>query len=103
MPREALHVLGRARIREQVQHLVEEMSARDIDAMGGDHAGGAAVPHVEGVLEDARDSRRKAGAGIIVLQRATSPDQMPHTRLMERLGELSIRCPSIASEAAREV
>ena len=43
MSGEALHVRNRARIREQVQHLVEEMAAGDVDAMGGHRAGGATV------------------------------------------------------------
>ena len=57
----------------------------------------------EGMLEDARDPRRKAGPWMIVLQRATSPQQMTETGLMERVGKLAIRRPAVAPEAAREV
>ena len=103
MTGEALNLFDRAWILEQVQHLVEEMPARDIDAVCRDRAGGATVTHFEGMLEDARDPRRKAGPWMIVLQRATSPQQMTETGLMERVGKLAIRRPAVAPEAAREV
>jgi hypothetical protein len=79
MPREALHVLDRARLLEWVQHLVEEMASRDIHAVGGNDAGRATVTHGKRVLKDARDARRKPGMRMIVLQRAASSEQMPDT------------------------
>ena len=54
MSRESLHVRNRARIVEQIQHVVEEMPARDIDTVRRDPAGGATVSHIECMLEDAR-------------------------------------------------
>ena len=86
MTREPLHLGNRARVVEYAEHLLEEMPTCDIDAVRRHRAGGAPVTHGEGVLENARDARRKARAWMILLQRATAPEQMPDTSLMERLG-----------------
>jgi hypothetical protein len=91
------------RIREHVEHLLEQMAVRDVDAVRRDRAGGAAVAHVEGVLQNRRDARRKPRSGTIALQQAAPPEEMPQTGLMEGLNELAIRRPAVAFEAARKV
>jgi len=58
-----------AGIVRRVQHLVEEVTAGDIDAVRRDLTSGALVSDDERVLEDARNPPRKASARLIVLQR----------------------------------
>jgi len=103
VPREALDVVNRARISEQIQQLVEEVTTRDIDAVCRNGVGRASVPYLQRVLQNARDPRREAGAWMIALKGATPPEEMPQTRLMERVGELPIRRPAIAPQAASEI
>lgn len=67
MAREALNLRDDARVAEHVEHLVQEMPARHIDAVRRDGAGGAAVAHIEGVLQDREDAGGKAGPWMITL------------------------------------
>src|SRR5205807_2311464 len=103
MTRESLHLRNRPRLVEDVEHLLKEMPARDIDAVRRDRTGGVTVAHLEGVLEDARDPRGESCAWMVGLQQTTSPEQMAETGLMERVGELSIRRPAVAPEPTAEV
>jgi len=81
------------RIVEQVQHLVEQVAASDIDAVRRDRARAVPVADIERVLDDARHAPRKAGAGTILLQRPAQPEEMAHAGLTECAGELPIWRP----------
>ena len=103
MPRKALDLVDRPRIRKHVEHLIEQMAARHVDAVRRDRAGGPTIAHLKRVLQNRGDPCGKPGAGVIVLQRATAAEEMGETRLMEGVGKLAIGCPAVAAEAARKV
>jgi len=79
MPGTPLHLGKSAGIREQVEHLLEQMPGRHVDAVGRHRAGGATVPHVEGVLQNPREARGKLGPWMIAL---ATPEEMAQTGLI---------------------
>jgi hypothetical protein len=62
-----------------------------------------AVAHVQRVREDRRHFARERCVRMPQVDGLTSAEEMIHTGLPHRVGELPIRCPSVAYEDAGEV
>jgi hypothetical protein len=82
---------------------IDEMSARDGNAVRRDGAGTPAVAHRESLLDQRGDGGGEAVLVVIADKIAAATQQMGHTRLIDRAREAAIRRPAVADQDAGEV
>ena len=87
---------------QQNRQAMDQAAASDGGAVGRDGADDATVSDVENLLEDLLDLPRQERARMILLQLASSSDQVREARLMGRFDKLPIRRPAVADQDAGE-
>src|SRR5262245_14658209 len=88
---------------QQIEHLGDELPARDCRAVQGDLTGGASITYGERILQHRLHLAWPAAAGMRLGDLATPTDQMGQAGLMARGSKLSIGCPPIAHQHACKV
>lgn len=83
--------------------LIVQMPPGDGETVRRHRAGTVAIADRQRVVEHVLHARREVIVPVIAHQRATAPQQMGETGLVDRVIEAAIRRPAIADERAREL